>query len=141
MAYYRPDCFPLVFDAVRYITDGEISNRNGSEPPNKRPNSELDSSPENFSLSPLPKVTCDMEEILSDINEKLKKLHKLDTMADDIKELKETLYANRILLEQTCKELDSVKGKVKKVQRSVRDVTRENFKLKEKMLEMTMRSM
>lgn len=116
-----------------------ISNRNRSEPPNKHLNSELDSRPENFSLSALPKVTSDTEEILSSINEKFKKLDKLDTIADDFKELKETVYANGISLEQTGKELDSVKGKVKKVQRSVRDVTRENFKLKEKMLEMSMR--
>lgn len=118
-----------------------ISNRNRSEPPNKRPNSELDSSPEIFSRSTLPKATFDMQDILSDINEKLKKLDKLDTMAEDIKELKETVYANGISLEQTRKELDSVSGKVKKVERSVRDVTRENFKLKEKILEMTTRSM
>ena len=113
-----------------------VSNKKISEPPNKRPNSELDSSPDNsFSLTP------DMEGILSDINEKLKKLDKLDSMSDDIKDLKETVIANGISLEQTRKDLQSVKEKAKKVQRSVRDVTRENLKLKEKMLEMTARQL
>lgn len=125
--------FPMASDTTK---TPRASNKKRVEPPNKRLNTELESSPDNsFSF------TLDMEGILTEINEKLKKLDKLDSMSDDIKDLKETVIANGISLEQTRKDLESVKKKVKNVQRSVKDVTRENLKLKEKMLEMTARSM
>lgn len=69
------------------------SNKKRVEPPNKRLNTELESSPDNsFSF------TLDMEGILTEINEKLKKLDKLDSMSDDIKDLKETVIANGIAI-------------------------------------------
>lgn len=48
---------------------------------------------------------------MTEINEKLKKLDRLDSMSDDIKDLKETVIANGISLEQTRKDLESVKKK------------------------------
>lgn len=116
----------------------DTPNKKGPEPPNKRPNSELLHSPE-YSMSSTP--PANMELILQGINEKLKKLDKLDVMADDIRELKETTRSTGDLLDQTRTELGALKGKVNQMETSIHRVNRENLKLRERMLEITTRSM
>ncbi len=105
-------------------------NKSRLEPPNKCFYLELDSSSEDSFLLPADqKVTTEMEAILQDINEKSKKLDKLDAMSKDIEELKETVETTADLLGQTRKELDTVTGRVKKVEKSVNRIARENLKL------------
>lgn len=119
------------------------STRSRPEPPAKRTTWDFDSSPEDSSaLFALPQMKAiNMEEILIGIDEKLKKLDKLDIMANDIKDLKVTVQTTVDLLQQTRDDMEVMRVKVKKLETSVNHISRENTKMKEKMLEMTTRSM
>ncbi|KAL7375566.1 hypothetical protein ABVT39_019873 [Epinephelus coioides] len=119
------------------------SNQSRLEPPSKRAIWDFDSSPEDSSvLFALPQMKpINMEEILIGIDEKLKKLDKLDILANDIKDLKVIVQTTVDLLQQTHDDVEVMRGKVKKLETSVNHISRENIKMKEKMLEMMTRSM
>lgn len=79
--------------------------------------------------------------LLESINARLSKLDMLDSLQEDIRELKTSLEFSQKQIEDLTKENAILKGVVKEVQRSAASITLDNKRMKETLLDIQCREM